>query len=89
MKVEFTIPGECVSKNRPRSHNGNARTTDKTRYFEQSIKYLYGKRLIKVSIDISSEFLHNSTIVDVADYKSYMFRNAYSIVAEHIREVPR
>ena len=60
MKVEFTIPGECVSKDRPRFYNGHARTTDKTRYFEQSIKYLYGKRhyfegIIKVSIDIYSK----------------------------------
>jgi len=60
LKVEFTIPGECASKDRPRFHNGHARTTDKTRYFEQSIKYLYGKRhyfegLIKVSIDIYSK----------------------------------
>nr|WP_306819710.1 RusA family crossover junction endodeoxyribonuclease [Clostridioides mangenotii] len=60
MKVEFTIPGECVSKDRPRFDNGHARTTGKTRYFEQSIKYLYGKRhyfegLIKVSIHIYSK----------------------------------
>ena len=60
MKVEFTIPAECVSKDRPRFYNGHARTTDKTRYFELSIKYLYGKRhyfegLIKVSIDIYSK----------------------------------
>ena len=57
MIVNFTISGECVCKDRPRFHNGHARTTDKTRYFEQSIKYLYGNRhyfegLIKVSIVI-------------------------------------
>ncbi|MBU5308118.1 hypothetical protein KQI18_10050 [Clostridioides mangenotii] len=60
MKVEFTIPVECVSKDRPRYDNGHARTTVKTKYFEQSIKYLYLKRhyfegLIKVSIDIYSK----------------------------------
>jgi len=59
LKIEFTIPGECVSKDRPRFDNGHARTTSKTRYFEQSIKYFvflcckryYFEGLIKVSID--------------------------------------
>lgn len=60
MIVNFTIPGECISKDRSKFHNGHARTTDKTSYFEQSIKYLYGKRhyfegLINVSIDIYSK----------------------------------
>ncbi|WP_027702830.1 RusA family crossover junction endodeoxyribonuclease [Metaclostridioides mangenotii] len=68
MKVVFIIPGECVSKDRPRFNNGHARTTDKIRYFEQSIKYLYGKRLyfeglIKVSIDIYSKKLKRPSYI--------------------------
>ncbi|WP_315166749.1 N-acetylmuramoyl-L-alanine amidase [Metaclostridioides mangenotii] len=50
---------------------------DKKENFENAIIYS-GDRDKAVAI-VMKEFLPNSTIVDVADYKSYMCRNAYAI----------
>jgi hypothetical protein len=46
LKVEFTISGECESKERPRfnKRRGTVRTADKTRHFEEYIKWVYGKK---------------------------------------------
>ncbi|MGX4600263.1 RusA family crossover junction endodeoxyribonuclease [Faecalimicrobium sp. JNUCC 81] len=43
MKVDFTIEGEPVGKDRPRfnTNTGRAYTTDKTRMYEDYIKLLY------------------------------------------------
>jgi uncharacterized protein (UPF0254 family) len=40
---------------------------------------IYSGERDKVIAILMKEFLHNSTIVDIADYKSYMCRNAYAI----------
>jgi hypothetical protein len=52
-------------------------TEDKKENFDNVIIYS-GDRDKAVAI-IMKEFLFNSTIVDIADYKSYMCRNAYAI----------
>jgi hypothetical protein len=50
---------------------------DKKENFDNAIIYS-GDRDKAVAV-IMKEFLPNSTIVDIADYKSYMCRNAYAI----------
>ncbi len=40
---------------------------------------IYSGERDKVIAALMKEFLPNSTIVDIADYKSYMCRNAYAI----------
>jgi Holliday junction resolvase RusA-like endonuclease len=46
LKVEFTISGECESKERPRfnKRSGTVRTADKTRNFEEVVRLSYGRR---------------------------------------------